>query len=118
MTAPAYYHGVGNNEKRNASIDTVARMMPDNMTLLDIFDDFYDFMLILLDADADEAFWKMIDILEPMVKSFKIINLQTKIISIKMKYYRKHNRNADYLRAAGLFYEMTKIMEKETMKKK
>lgn len=116
MTETAYYHGVGNNEKRNASIDTVVRMMPDNMTLLDIFDDFYDFMLILLDADADEAFWKMIDILEPMVKSFKIINLQTKIISIKMKYYRKHNRNADYLRAAGLFYEMTELMEKETMK--
>ena len=114
MMEALYYHKVRNMDKRDAVIEQIVNVIPENMTLLDIFDDFYDFLLILLDADKDEAFWQMIDILEPMVKSFKILNLQTRIISAKMKYYRKHNRNADYLKAAGLFYEITELMERET----
>ena len=115
MMEALYYHKVRNMDKRDAVIEQIVNVIPENMTLLDIFDDFYDFLLILLDADKDEAFWQMIDILEPMVKSFKILNLQTRIISAKRKYYRKHNRNADYLKAAGLFYEITELMERETL---
>lgn len=115
MLEALYYHRVKNYAKRDVAIEQVTKLTPDNMTLLDIFDDFYDFLGILLEADNDDAFWHMIGVLEPMVKSFKILNLQTRIISIKMKYYRKHNRNADYLRAAGLFYEISELRERETL---
>ena len=114
MMETSYYHQVGNYLMRDEKIALVKELMPENMTILDMFDDFYDYMLILLAADKDEEFWTMIEILEPMVRKFNILNLQTRIISLKMKCYRKHQRNADYLRAAGLYYELHELMERET----
>ncbi len=43
--------------------------------------------------------------------NFKIINLQLKVLSLKMKFYRKHNQNAEYLQAAGLYYELSERNE-------
>ena len=37
-----------------------------------------------------------------------------KIISLKMKYYRKNEKNAEFLQAAGLYYELSELMEIET----
>lgn len=40
--------------------------------------------------------------------------MQRKIISLKIKYYRQHKDNAGYLQAAGLYYELTEVMERES----
>ena len=42
-----------------------------------------------------------------------VINLQRRVISIKIKGYRKNQDNAGYLQAAGLYYELSEIMERE-----
>ena len=68
----------------------------------------------MIEADQEEAFWHIIDILEPLVRNFNITNLQLKIISLKMKYYRKNGQNAEFLQAAGLYYELSELMEAET----
>lgn len=43
----------------------------------------------------------------------KIVNLQRQIISLKIKFYRMHKDNDAYLEAAGQYYELSEIMEKE-----
>ena len=48
-----------------------------------------------------------------MTKRPRIVNLQRKIISLKIKYYRSIGENAGFLQAAGLHYELTEIMERE-----
>ena len=55
----------------------------------------------------------MIDVLEPMVRNFKITNMQLREISLKIKYYRKHHQSAEYLQAAGLYYELSEQKERE-----
>ena len=49
-----------------------------------------------------------------MIRNFNITNMQLKEISLKIKYYRKHNQNAEYLQAAGLYYELSERREVET----
>lgn len=66
---------------------------------------------MLLETDQDESFWRIIEVIEPQVVNFKIINLQLKVLSLKMKFYRKHNQNAEYLQAAGLYYELSERNE-------
>ena len=109
-----YYHRIGDEKKRDLSIEKVEELLPENLSILDMFDDFYDYCIVLLEAGKDKAFWHVIAILEPLIKSFNIINLHLKIISLKMKYYRKHDQNAEYLQAAGLYYELSEVMETET----
>lgn len=109
-----YYHKTSEMEKRDESIQWIQKNLPDNLTVLDIFNDFYRCCLVLLETDQDELFWRIIDVIEPQVVNFKIINLHLKVLSLKMKYYRKHNQSADYLQAAGLYYELSERNENET----
>ena len=44
----------------------------------------------------------------------KITNMQLKAISLKIRFYKKHNKNAEYLQAAGPNYEISVKMEKES----
>ena len=109
-----YFHRLGQEEKRNVCISWVNENLPENMSVLDFFEDLYEYSLVLLETDKEEAFWHVIDVLEALIKNFNIINLHLKIISLKMKFYRKREKNAEYLQAAGLYYELSEIMETET----
>ena len=100
--------------ERDACIGQLDEILPENLTILDMFDDFYDYCLVLLEAERDESFWHVIETMEPLIKDFSIINLHLRVISLKMKYYRKNGENAEYLKAAGLHYELSELMENET----
>ena len=55
----------------------------------------------------------IVEKLDQIVKDSGVINLQRRVISIKIKGYRKNQDNAGYLQAAGLYYELSEIMERE-----
>ena len=109
-----YYHKMGDVQKRNENIQMIHQNLPDNLTVLDFFSDYYRCCLVLLETDQDESFWRIIEVIEPQVVNFKIINLHLKVLSLKMKFYRKHNQNAEYLQAAGLYYELSEKNEAVT----
>lgn len=104
-TEALYYHIAGKDEKCEKLIDRVHNELSDMMPIMDMFDDFYDYCRMLLERDSQEAFWKLIDIMEPMVRSLDITNLILKILSLKIKFYRKHKQNAEYLQASALYFE-------------
>jgi diguanylate cyclase (GGDEF)-like protein len=83
------------------------------MPVMDIFDDFYELCEMLLEIEQNEAFWDILSVLEKLTKSAGIINLQRKIVALKIRHYRMYRNNAEYLQAAGLFYELTEAMERE-----
>ena len=75
--------------------------------------DLYEFSQLLLEIGNDDAFLRVMEILEPLTWQSKIVNLQRQIISLKIKFYRMHKDNDAYLEAAGQYYELSEIMEKE-----
>ena len=111
---------MGDVQKRNESIQMIHQNLPDNLTVLDYFSDYYFFCfffffcLVLLVSDQDVEYLRIIEVIVPQVVNFKIINLQLKVLSLKMKFYRKHNQNAEYLQAAGLYYELSERNEAVT----
>lgn len=108
-----YCHRKGILDKRDELIEAVSGMIPENLNVLDFFYDFYTYCLMLLEAGKEEDFWQILGMMEPLVQNFHIINLQLKVISLKIKFYRKHNQNAEYLQACGLYYELSEQMETE-----
>ncbi len=109
-----YFHKVKKYGRRDECIARIQEHISANMAILDTFDDYYIYELMLLEADKENAFWQIIDVVEPLIRSCNITNLHLKVISLKIKYYRKHNQSAEYLQAAGLYFELSEIMEQET----
>lgn len=109
----SYYHFAGKISLREACIEEINDEIDENMVIMDVFDDFYELCRLLLDIEKDEILWHILGILEKLTKNSHIVNLQRKIIALKIRYYKMHKDNASYLQATGLFYELTEIMERE-----
>lgn len=109
-----YYFKTNQNDLLEDCIEQIHVGLEEDMILLDMFDDYYDYANMLLESGHQEELWYVIDIIEPIVKSLNIINLHLKIISLKMKSYRINGLNADFLRSAGLYYELSELMERES----
>ena len=113
-TEAIYFDRTGQVAKRDMRIDEVCKHMNDQMPILDSFADLYEFMELLLETDRDVAFWSIIDILEKLCGNCNIIHMQMELISLKISFYRKHEQSAEYLQAAGLYYELAQIQDRET----
>ena len=111
-----YYHLCGDVKQRDECMEQVDLGVEDNMILMDLFDDYYTYCELLLECGKDKEFWHIIDTMEPMVQSFNITHMQMKELSLKLKYYRNHGQNEEYLQAAGLYYELSEKRESETQK--
>lgn len=116
-TEAMYFHLAGNDEKCEERITQIHKDLTSNMAIMDMFDDFYDYTKVLLERDRKDEFWKLVDIMEPMVKSLDITNLILKMLAMKIKFYRKYEMHADYLRATALYFEYSEriAVENNTM---
>lgn len=116
-TEALYYHIAGKDEKCDKLIARIHNEISENMPIMDMFDDFYDYCQMLLERDNEEAFWRLVDIMEPMVRSLDITNLILKMLSLKIKFYRKHKQHAEYLQASALYFEFSEraSVENKTM---
>lgn len=115
-TEAMYYHLAGKDEKCEEIIAQIDRHLTPNMAIMDMFDDFYDYTKVLLERDRKDEFWKLIEIMEPMVKSLDITNLILKILGMKIKFYRKYGMHAEYLQAAALYFEFSERVAVENNK--
>ena len=108
-----YYHVAGEHDKCEKCIADIHSKTTPNMPIMDMFDDYYDYCKILLERNKEEEFWHIMDIMEPMVKSVDITNLMLRMIALKLKFYRRNGKNADYLKSAGLYFELSERVEIE-----
>lgn len=112
-TEAMYYHFAGKDETCEEKIARIHEEITPNLPIMDMFDDFYDYCQILLERECKEEFWKLVDIMEPMVKSLDITNLILKVLSLKIKFYRKHKMHAEYLQASALHFEYSERSAEE-----
>ena len=103
----------GDYRKCNAVIREMNRVIDTHIPLMDFFDDIYEYLLMLLEIEHYDDFFIVMDVIEQIVKTSAIKNLERKLLSLKIKYYRKTNKSAEYMRSAVLYYELTEYMEQE-----
>lgn len=108
-----FYHRAGRVTLRDECIHKIHGMMDMDMAVMDLFEDIYGLCELLLEIDNENVFWDIIDILEKLTKNANIVNLQRRIISLKINYYRRHDDEESYLALAGTYYELTEAMERE-----
>jgi len=108
-----YYHEIGRNTARDVCIEEVHKRMKAEFAIMDVFDDLYDVCLLLPELDGNEILWEILNVLEDLTRRANIVNLQRKIISLKIKHYRAIGEGASFLQAAGLYYQLTEMVEQE-----
>jgi diguanylate cyclase (GGDEF)-like protein len=113
-TEAIYYDSVGEQAKRDHCVEQVHESVSDKVVILDAFDDYCDYAAMLLKNDKDREFWQLMEMMEPLTRSCGIIKMQLRLIALKIRFFRKHEQNAEYLQEAGLYYELSELMEKET----
>lgn len=106
-------HIADEDEKCENRIACIDKEIKEHMSLMDIFEDIYDYCRVLLDRDRKEEFWRLISVLEPMVMSVGITNLVLRILSLKLKFYRKNEMDSEYMETAGKYYEISERIEVE-----
>ena len=113
ISEACYYHKSSQVEKRNECIEEIDAAVSENIAFMDMVEDYFKYAQMLLECDKEKEFWHILNTLEPMIRSLNITDMQLKSISLKIKYYRKNHKNAEYLQAAGLFYELSEKREQE-----
>lgn len=108
-----YYHLIRSYTRRDAQIAEIQEKIDKYVQIMEVFDDLYDFCNLMLEIDRDDVLWMVVGKLDEIVKNAGVVNLQRKVISLKIKGYRKNQDNASYMQAAGLYYELSEIMERE-----
>lgn len=112
-TEAMYYHVSDDDERCDGHIARIHKHIQPNVPIMDMFDDIYDYIRILLDREKDEEFWRIIDVMEPMARSAGITNLVLRILSLKLKFYSRRKQQHKYLEAAGEYFELAERIELE-----
>lgn len=114
-TEAMYYHIAGEEAKCEKDIALVHGYTTPDMPVLDFFDDYYDYCKVLLERNKVEELWHIINTVEPMVKSLGIVDLHRRLIGLKLKLYRRNHQQEEYLKEAGLYFELSEKVEIENM---
>ncbi len=107
------YHEEKKYSLRDDAIDQISGMMHMEFPLMDIFEDIFRYCELLLETEKYNELWVLLNKLETFTKQSGIHNLEKRILGLKIKYYKVVGENAGYLQAAGLYYEISDMMEKE-----
>lgn len=85
-----YYQLSGETTLRDACIDDIRQRLSDKVLIFDLFDDLYDFGGLMLDIGREDVLLELLGQLEETVEQTGIVNLQRKLLSLKLKYYGKY----------------------------
>lgn len=112
-TEAMYYHIADDDARCEERIQRIHSKKKSYLSIMDMFDDIYDYCRILLDRNKDEEFWDVVRFLEPTAISVGVTNLVLRVLSLKTKFYQRRKMQEEYLEAAGKYYELSERLDLE-----
>ena len=107
------HQAIGETDARDYWINMVNENASTSMPILDVFDDFYDYLQMLLAIEKYDDFFKAYSVLDDLTKHTSIKNLERKLLTLKIRYYRKVGQIEEYKIASVLYFELSEFMERE-----
>ena len=107
------HQAIGEDEARDYWIEMVNKHASTSMPIFDVFDDFYDYLHMLLKIEKYDDFFKAYTVLDDLTKHTSIKNLERKLLTLKIRYYRRVGQIEEYKIASVLYFELSEFMERE-----
>lgn len=108
-----YYNELPNAQLRDECIQEIWENLTPHLNIIDIFDDIYNYCQMLLDIDKFQELWAVLDMVDSIIRPANLVYLQRRMLNIKLEYYKKTGDNSGFLQAAGLYYELSRMKERE-----
>lgn len=108
-----YYQKTGIVEKCNNALEKVADLFCDDLPIMDVYDDLYDYLKLLLETENYDLFSKMIVPITELTRKTTIRNLEQKQVSLLLRYYKMRGDETQYAKAAVRFVALDEMMEQE-----
>lgn len=100
-------------DKRDKYITKINGLLTRELQIMDVFDEFYEYLEMLLTVEKYDDFFKVYDILDVVTKKTQVKNLEKKLLTLKIRYYRNTGQFDEYKKSTVLFYELSEYMERE-----
>lgn len=111
-----YYHLRGDIQTRDRYIEDVKKRLYGRVLIMDVFDDIYDFCLLMLDIDRDDILFAIVEKLDEPIKGTRIANLKRKFLALKIKLYRKNGLETECIEAMKQYFDLSVQLEKDKQK--
>ena len=111
-----FYHFRGDTEKRDMYIDDLERRLGGRVLIMDIFDDLYEFCLLMLELDRNDIVLEIINKIEEPIKNTRIANIKRKYLELKIRLYRRINCEQKCIEAMSSFFDLSVQLEKDKQK--
>ncbi|MCR4673399.1 MAG: diguanylate cyclase, partial [Lachnospiraceae bacterium] len=104
----------GRNEECKKCISLIKENFDEVVPVLDVFDDFYDYLKMLLSMELYDEFMEIMSLMEPSTKRTGIRNLEKKLLILKMKRFKAIGDEESYAKGAKKYFELDQLMDQET----
>lgn len=101
-------------EQLDANLQELMKLLHFDFPFLDIFDDLFSLCQLLLSIKKYSELLTVLELLENLVSQTQIINLQIRMLTIRIQYYEKINDEKNFLLSAGSYYRLQQRQVKET----
>ncbi len=98
---------------RDEMIQKIDEIGCHEVAIMDTFDDFYDYLNMLLEISRYKEFEHLLDEVEEITKKTTVKYLEQKLLTLRLLYYRKMERNDLYQKDAVHFFELSELLERE-----
>ena len=85
----------------------------EEVPVMDVFDDVYDFMSLLLSMGEYEVFLFILDLMDKTIDTTGIKNLKKKLLVLRMKYYKETGQQEAYEKSGVLYFELSMALDSE-----
>ena len=110
------YHETGRDDECSDCIRKIRKHFSEEVPVMDVFDDVYDFMSLLLSMGENEVFLYILDRMDKPIDMTGIINLKKKLLVLRMKYYKAVGQQEDYEKYGVRFFELSLELDIENNK--
>ncbi|MCR5144399.1 MAG: GGDEF domain-containing protein [Lachnospiraceae bacterium] len=94
-------------------IEEISEGLTLDMPIMDMFDDLYDYLQMLLVRGMRQDFLVAYKIVEKVTERTNIKNLKKNLLTLKVKYYKQVRDVEKYQEAAIEFFDVSELMERE-----
>ena len=108
-----YYYEKGQEEALSKEIMHIADYLKQDVPIMDVYDDLYEYMCMLLESKRYDDFKSCYFAIEELTKQTNIRNLEKRLLTMLIRYYKSMEDEEHYQKATVAYYELSEEMEKE-----
>ena len=107
------FHAKGNDDGVRDCFARIRAGFTEKLPMMDIFDDLYQYLKLLLDMEEYEEFLFILDKASSIAEQTKVRNFSRKLLTLRLRYEKKVNDNESFRRDTAAYFDLAESLQQE-----